>query len=462
MKKILILAAFVFPVFAFAGGPSVLTSIVPQYIQGVNGSNNNRVPFWFYGQIVGLSPGGTYHYYTTMDTLNSSPTSNGAGNPCFVNATSGVIRRTTNASMTNTAGYDSLVADLTGTISGWFGVEPTGNGRFTPGTTLYPKIMLNNGLGGTTVASRVYFSSTPVTVINFGTTSMSATEGSALYDSLSAAPKNFICTYDNILAIGRPISIAIVEDDMMDLNSVSSIANFYRTLVDSFPAHWGTIIPNNLATGIQALEERSYVTSNVVDVVTDADGIWCSGVNTMNMSNGSTAVYLNSTFALSSSAAIPDTTWTGFSETFSATSNDTNAMFYWNFGDLGMDTGSPAQHMYIAPGIYNVQVVVTNGGCTDTINETIVVELSTSIYRPMSLSLQIMPNPTAGELFITTKDNNEKMIVVTDVLGQTVYSEMLTGNNISIDITGQTPGIYFVEVRDTVTGKTGVKKMILQ
>lgn len=462
MKKILILVAFIFPAFAFAGGPSVLSSIVPQYIQGSSPTNNSRVPFWFYGQIVGLVPGATYHYYTVMDSLNASITSNGAGNTYFVNANSGVIRRTSNSSLTNSAGYDSLTADVTGIISGWFGVEPTSNGRFTPGNILYPKLIMNNGAGGTTAAYRLLFSSTPVTVINFGTTSMSATEGSALYDSLSAAPKNFICTYDNILAVGRPVSIAIVEDDILDLNSVTSIASFYRNLVDSFPAHWGTIIPNNLPNGIRALEERSYVTSNVVDVVTDADGIWCSGVNTMNMANGSSAVYLNSTFTLSSSAVIPDTTWTGFSETFSAISNDTNATFTWNFGDLGTATGSPAQHTYLAPGVYNVQVVVTNGGCTDTISETIVVELSTSINLPMPLTFQIMPNPTAGVLFIITKDNNQKMIVVTDVLGQTVYSEMLTGNNISIDITGQTPGIYFVEVRDTVTGKTGVKKMILQ
>ncbi|MEO5645702.1 MAG: PKD domain-containing protein [Bacteroidia bacterium] len=461
MKKILLLAAFVFPVFAFAGGPSVLTSIVPQYMQGTNGTNNNRVPIWFYGQIVGLTPGATYHYYTTMDSLNSSPTSNGAGNPYFVNASTGVIRRTANASMTNNAGYDSLTADITGTISGWFGVEPTGNGRFTPGNILYPKIIMNNGAGGTSIANRLFFSSTAVTVINFGTT-MSATEGSALYDSLDAAPKNFICIYDNILALGSPVSIGIVEDDMLDLNSVSSIANFYRTQVDSFPAHWGTIIPNNLANGIRALEERSYINSNVVDVVTDADGIWCSGVNTINMSNGSTAMYLNSTFTLSSSAAIPDTTWTGFAETFSANSNAMNATYNWSFGDLGTGTGTPVSHTYAAPGVFNVQVVISNGGCTDTINQTIVVELSTSISVPMGLSFQVMPNPTAGELFITTKDNNEKMIVVTDMIGQVVYSEMLTGNKISIDITGQTPGVYFVEVRDTVTGKTGVKKMILQ
>lgn len=463
MKKILILAAFIFPVFAFAGGPSVLSSIVPQYMQGVNGTNNSRVPFWFWGQIVGLTPGATYHYYTTMDTLNATPTSNGAGNPYLLNTTTGTIRRTTNASMTNNAGYDSIVASNIGVIEGWFGVEPTGNGRFTPGTVLYPKIMLNNGAGGTTVATRLYFSAAPVTVLNFGTTSMSATEGSALYDSLDAAPKNFICMYDNILAVGRPISIGIVENDLLDLYAITSIANFYRTVVDTLAFHWGTIIPNNLANGIRALEERAFTSAGaVVDVVTDSDGIWCYGTNTANMTNGSTALYLNSTFSLTSSAIIQDTTWTGIPTTFTVTSNSPNSNYYWNFGDLGVDTGASVNHTYIAPGVFNVQVIISTGGCSDTINETIVVELSTGIIKPMPLSFQVMPNPTEGEFYISTRDHNEKMVVITDVLGQIVYAELLTGNQISINIAGQTPGIYFVEVRDTVTGKAGVKKMILQ
>lgn len=49
--------------------------------------------------------------------------------------------------MTANTGYDSLVADNTGQLKGWFGIETTGNVRFTPGTILFPKIMLNNGAG---------------------------------------------------------------------------------------------------------------------------------------------------------------------------------------------------------------------------------------------------------------------------------------------------------------------------
>jgi PKD repeat protein len=162
------------------------------------------------------------------------------------------------------------------------------------------------------------------------------------------------------------------------------------------------------------------------------------------MSNGGLGLYLNSTFTLSSSAAIPDTAYTGISETFIATSNSPNSTYAWNYGDLATDSGDTTMHTYITPGVVNAQVIISTGGCTDTINQTVVVL------------------PTDGEFYISTKDQNEKMIVVTDVLGQIVYSEMRTGNKISLNIAGQKPGIYFIEVRDTVTGKAGVKKMILQ
>ncbi|CAN5332621.1 hypothetical protein BH09BAC5_BH09BAC5_02650 [soil metagenome] len=462
MKKILILCAFVLPTFAIAGGPSVLNSLVPQYIEGQTPTNNNRVPFWFWGEINGLTPGATYHYYVAMDTLLSIPSSNGAGLPYLVNPNSRNIRRVLNPSMTSTTGYDSLVVDNTGVIRGWFGLEPTGNGRFAPGMILYPKIMLNNGAGGTTVATRLYFTNDPVTVLSFGTTSMSATEGSALYDSLGATPKNFICIYDNITATGRPLSIAIVENDSLNIKQLSSTAGFYRTNVDSLNFHWGAIIPNNLPNGVRALEERRFGTSIPIDTVTDSDGIWCYGTNTVNMTNGNSALYLNSTFTLVSSANILDTTWTGISTGFTATSNSPNSTYTWDFGDAGTATGSSVNHTYVAPGVVNVQVIISTGGCSDTINHTVVVELSTGIFIPMGLSFQLMPNPTNGEFYISTREQNEKLITVSDLLGQVVYSELHNGNKISIDLSDMNHGIYLVQIKDMVTGKTGMKKIVLQ
>lgn len=461
MKRIFVFAFFCLTALGAGAQIVVNNALVPYYIEGASSTNNNRTPFWFWAEVEGLTPGATYHYYTTMDTLNASSTSNGAGNTYLVNTTTGTIRRTANTSMTNNAGYDSLTADSNGIYSGWFGVEPTGNGRFTAGNTVYPKLIMNNGAGGTTVANRVLLPYS-VSVLSYGNTTMSNTQGSAIYDSLNAQPKNFICVYDNQTAGGRPISIAIVENDGMDLYGVSSVAAFYKNMVDTLDFHWGTILPNNLPGGIEALEERDFMTGMPIDTVTDADGIWCYGTNTINPSNGNTGAYLNSTYVLSASASIPDTTWTSFGTTFTANATSPNANYNWDFGDGNQDTGAVVINVYANAGVYNVQVIVSTGGCADTINHTIIVLLSTDIRTVPSLWFGTTPNPTTGEIRLTTKDNNTKTITVTNLLGETISTQRMNGNSITLDLSGQQTGLYFIRVKDEVTGRTGIRKIILQ
>lgn len=435
---------------------------VPQVIEGSSAaSNNTRVPFWCWLNLTGLNPNSTYHYFTMMDTTMSMA-SNGAGLPIVVNKNTRVIRRIQNPSMTSNTGFDSLMTDAGGNYSGWFGVEPTANGRFFPGNILYVKVMINNGAGGTTVANRLVGNAFQVKSLAFGTTSMSATQGSALWDSLNAAPKNFIGVYDNINAGGRPQSFAIVEDDSLYLRQFVSTAPFYRNRVDSLNFHWGTIIPNNLATGVNALVEYNFTSGNSVDTTFDSDGIWCFGTNTVNMSNGNLALYLNSTFVLMGNAMMPDTTWTSFTATFTVNSNSPNSSYSWNFGDAGTASGAVVTHQYLTPGPMNAYVVISTGGCSDTIYHTVMVMLTTGMVAPMPLSFQVMPNPTNGEFIITTRDNSEKLITVMNTLGEIISSQELTGNSLRIDLSGDPTGIYFIQVKDKISGKTGTKKIVLQ
>ncbi len=463
MKKNAILFALLLCASTVYSQIVVVYAVVPQYCQGMTPTNNNRVAIWYWAELAGLTPGATYRYYTTMDSLNASPTSNGAGVPMLINSISGTIRRTTNPGLTNSSGHDSLIADNTGGYAGWFGVDASGNGRYVPGATLYPLLVMNNGVtGSTTVATRLLFSAYPVTVINFGATT-APTEGTALYDSLNAAPKNFICLYDNVAATGRPISIAITEDDGCDLFAVTSTASFYRTMVDTMSMRWGTIIPNNLPNGIRALEERAFAGGTVVDVVTDADGWWCSGTNTANMTGGNAGSYLNSTFVLTSSAVIPDTVWTGLSANFNATTNDPNAIITWDFGDTNTATGASVTHTYTTTGVVSVTVIISNGGCSDTIWYNVVVMLGTNVPRHVQLGFDIAPNPSTGIFNITSKSSIEKEVQVYNVLGDLVYSTTFTGNTTAVDLAGMEKGVYFMRITENVAGgKTATKRIVIQ
>lgn len=443
------------------------SATVPQYMQG-GSSSTNRTPFWFWADLTGLTPNATYRYYTAMDSLNASPGSNGAGNSYFINMVSNTFRRTTNVTLSNTAGYDSLVANSSGNYSGWFGVEPTANGRYTAGNTLYPKLMINNGNGGTSVVTRLLLSAYPVTIINYGTTSGNALQGSALYDSAVVSlvpPKSFAALYDNIGYTGRPISLAVVEMDSIDLKAVSSVAAFYRNLVDSFPQRWGTIIPNANTNGVRGLQYLDFVAAAPINLsqYNDNDGNWCSGAVTASPANGNTGLYLNSNFSLTGSMTTPGSLVTGFGGPFTVTTNGPGAQYGWDFGDGSpIDTTQNPVHTYTLPGTYTVTVTIQTPNCGLALTDSVVVVLFTGVNETNGAgSFSIAPNPGNGEFSITTTDADVKTISVLNLLGETIFETKTGGTNNTFDLTSQAKGVYLVRVLDT-NGNTNTKKLVIR
>ncbi len=278
----------------------IFTSLIlPQYMQGLNGTNNNRVPYAYRLKFENLLPAATYRYLNQVIISTDGPTSGGAGNIIFVNS-DGTFLRTTSTSFTTPGQYGEFTTDAEGSYSGWFITEPTGNAtRFIPGKYLYLRVRLNDGASGTTP---LYYLTTAdsIKVINFYNTA-SDTAGTAIWGSSSAESKDFVFMYDNEAGTGRPIAGTVIENDGVDLASVSSIAAFYRDSVDAKIGRWGTIIPNNLPDGIRRIERRLFADGTLHPVVaTDADGIWPSGANTVNPTGGLLPVVI-----LNSDAPIP-------------------------------------------------------------------------------------------------------------------------------------------------------------
>lgn len=59
----------------------VLTQILlPQYIQGLNGTNNNRTPYVFRVKIDNLLANATYRFINQIISSTDGPTTSGAGN----------------------------------------------------------------------------------------------------------------------------------------------------------------------------------------------------------------------------------------------------------------------------------------------------------------------------------------------------------------------------------------------
>jgi hypothetical protein len=251
--------------------PVLAAETVPMYIQGLNGTNAQRVPFAFRATISNMMPNATYRYYNKVVIDTDTPTTDGAGNPIFASA-SGTFARTSSTSMGTEGEYGEFTTDATGSYSGWFVTEPTGNARFTPGNQVFMRIMLNNGENGTTVVSRLTTAAS-AGVLNFGTVNQ-AGEGTGIRGISEATSGNMVYLYDNTTGAGRPVYGTSIETTGIDFTTVGTYVSFYTSQVQGNNGSWGGIIPNLLPDGIRRIEERSNADGSLVAVHTSEDGVW--------------------------------------------------------------------------------------------------------------------------------------------------------------------------------------------
>jgi hypothetical protein len=254
-----------------ANPPIISSEIVPQWIQGLNGSNNTRLPFAYRLSFTNLNPSATYRYINQAVIGTDSPTSGGAGNPIYVSA-AGTFTRVSSTSMSTPGGYGEFTTDATGAYTGWFALEATANARFTPGNAVFMRVSLNDGNEGTSVATRLT-STTSATVINFGVES-NAAQGTGIRGISTATAKNFVFLYDNVAGTGRPLYGTSIETTGIDFVAANSYAAFYGTEVQGNDGSWGGIVPNVNANGVRLIQERSLATGAVVNTDTSADGVW--------------------------------------------------------------------------------------------------------------------------------------------------------------------------------------------
>ncbi len=270
--------------------PSITELQMPQFMQGVNGTNNKRIPWACRLRINNLDPNTTYRYFGMFVIASDGPTTNGAGVGWFVTP-DGTFSRSTSLNMSTPGQYGEFTTDATGAYTGWFMGEPSGNARFTPGNTVWYRLMLNDGADGTTVAQRLTTPSS-IHVINFGNDE-DTSQGTLAYGLSQAPPKHFVFLYDNLDGLGRPIAGNVIESDGLDLSGITQIHPLYRSEVDGVDGAWGVIIPNSVSTkgfaGIKRIEARVFQTGEIYAFATDEDGVWPSGANTVDPTGGDTS-----------------------------------------------------------------------------------------------------------------------------------------------------------------------------
>jgi PKD repeat protein len=138
--------------------------------------------------------------------------------------------------------------------------------------------------------------------------------------------------------------------------------------------------------------------------------------------------------------------------------------YTWSFGDGSTSTQMDPAHTYASSGTYTVELVVSNGTCSDTISRAINTAVLAGIDELTTFSsLSVYPNPATNAVSLnvnSSKAYSDCQLSINNMLGQNVYAKSIDlasgSNTVNMDITNLTAGVYFISLqngKDVVTTK---------
>ncbi len=259
--------------------PAMIT-LMPYYIQGNNGSNNNRVPVAVAAYLYNLEPEATYRYVNQFVDANDGPETAGAGNVIYADAEG--FYRSTSPSLSTEGGYGEFTTDEDGIAFVWFVNEPTANTRFTPGNEVYLRVRINDGNDGTTVEN-IFTSDDYATVINFGS-ERDEYQGTAFYAKSNEPAMTFAMLHANA-DDERPLYATSIETTGVDYGSINQYADFYKEEVAGNDGWFGGILPNDNEEGVNAIFIVD-MESNILHQYETENGEWMPEAFTANPNGG--------------------------------------------------------------------------------------------------------------------------------------------------------------------------------
>ncbi len=138
----------------------------------------------------------------------------------------------------------------------------------------------------------------------------------------------------------------------------------------------------------------------------------------------------------------------GLMITFTDTSSGGTA-WYWDFGDGTTDTLQNPVHLFPGNGSYTVSLTVTDGDCSDTFTQTIVVAGIASVWNGAPVTA--WPNPVSDVLTVSFRhDGKQCRLRVYDSRGRIVAARTVSGIpgvvRECIGVQALAPGAYFIHL----------------
>jgi PKD repeat protein len=149
--------------------------------------------------------------------------------------------------------------------------------------------------------------------------------------------------------------------------------------------------------------------------------------------------------------------------TMKFTTNTTGVSYRWYFGDGGQSSDQNPSYQYQFAGNWHVTLeVISPDGCKNSISTDVFVN-PLSASKANGSTMAVYPNPTSGIFYINyTGSQQIATITVADMLGRQVanFVPEFYGNEMVLDMTKHTAGIYFVTTTD-VLGKAQTNKITI-
>ena len=192
-----------------------------------------------------------------------------------------------------------------------------------------------------------------------------------------------------------------------------------------------------------------------------ASTVFAKGTYTVSLKVTNSNLCSDSTTALIT-VATPNSAFTysidSSTRTASFTAKDNTSTGYaWTYGDLGTGSGSSSSHQYTTDGKYYVTLQVTNGGCSSTTKDSVII-IHTGISTDVAgnFNMNIYPNPFKEYTTIAYTLNKvaSVKVEVSDVLGRSVATLVNTAQSAgdytikfnATEYNGTNAGIYIVRM----------------
>ncbi len=133
-----------------------------------------------------------------------------------------------------------------------------------------------------------------------------------------------------------------------------------------------------------------------------------------------------------------------------------NAEYHWDFGDGTTSNEENPVHTYDDPGDYTVILTVSNM-CFEAENEVNFTLLS--VENNMFSNINVSPNP-ANTLATITSDVQISRMIITDIIGRTIKSEIVHANTYTLDLNSYDAGMYLIQIFDNDNNEAVLKLIV--